>query len=82
MKKLSTKLAMSALIIGSASPFTPLKRVSSIGAKRPSTVSHEEQSVKDTQARKDLEVFAAACNPQIEYFDPLGLADQQFWGLR
>jgi len=46
----------------------------------PSTVSPEQQEV-DTEARNDLESFASECNPQISFFDPLKLADAEFWGL-
>jgi hypothetical protein len=31
----------------------------------------------DTAARKDLEEFAISCNPELRFFDPLGLADKE-----
>ena len=39
----------------------------------------EQQDALDRNARRDLEDFAIECNPKIEYFDPLQLADQKFW---
>jgi len=45
-----------------------------------STHTFEDQPAIDALAKSDLEAFATECNPRIEYFDPLNLADQQFWG--
>jgi len=33
------------------------------------------------EAKQGLEDFASECNSEISYFDPLGLADKQFWSL-
>jgi len=43
------------------------------------TPTTPEQDALDRNARRDLEDFAIECNPKIEYFDPLQLADQKFW---
>ena len=45
-----------------------------------STVSPEQQDLNNA-ARVELESFASECNPSISYFDPLQLADKEFWGL-
>lgn len=34
----------------------------------------------DTQSKEDLETLAEQLNPRIKFFDPLKLADQNFWG--
>jgi hypothetical protein len=43
-------------------------------------VSPEQQDLNNA-ARVELESFASECNPSISYFDPLKLADKEFWGL-
>ena len=40
----------------------------------------EDREALDAAAREELEAFAATCNPRIEFFDPIGLADANFWG--
>lgn len=45
------------------------------------TVSDDPQQMAiDLQAQRELEELADLCNPAIKYFDPLGLADWNFWG--
>jgi hypothetical protein len=52
---------------------------------RESSLSPEQQQQQQQNlnalAKQGLEAFATECNPDISYFDPLGLADKQFWGL-
>ena len=44
------------------------------------SMSLEDRQALDAAAREELEGFAATCNPRIEFFDPIGLADARFWG--
>jgi len=43
-------------------------------------LSPGQREIND-EAKQGLEDFASECNPEISYFDPLGLADKQFWSL-
>jgi len=60
------KLATYAALVGSAAAFAPAQtgRVSS--------------AVSETKA--DLETLAAKANPVVKFFDPLNLAEAEFWG--
>lgn len=33
-----------------------------------------------TATQADLEAIAAKCNPTVGFYDPMGLAEQDFWG--
>ena len=61
------KLVTAALLAGSAAAFAP-----ATNNGRPSV------AVQETKA--DLETLAKKLNPVLGYFDPLGLADDEFWG--
>lgn len=44
------------------------------------SANEDAQSIEDREARRALEELATECNPRIQFFDPLHLADKQFWG--
>eukprot|EP00560_Eucampia_antarctica_P010071 CAMPEP_0197831396 /NCGR_PEP_ID=MMETSP1437-20131217/9773_1 /TAXON_ID=49252 ORGANISM="Eucampia antarctica, Strain CCMP1452" /NCGR_SAMPLE_ID=MMETSP1437 /ASSEMBLY_ACC=CAM_ASM_001096 /LENGTH=251 /DNA_ID=CAMNT_0043434295 /DNA_START=38 /DNA_END=793 /DNA_ORIENTATION=- len=58
---------LSTLLVG-ASAFAPAQNTAS-----------NHGALSSTKA--DLEALAVKCNPQIGYYDPLNLAEQDFWGL-
>jgi len=60
------KLAALATLLGSAAAFAP------------APTGRAVTSVSETKA--DLEVLAKKLNPIVPFFDPLGLASQEFWG--
>ena len=60
------KLAVLAALAGSAAAFAPAQ------TGRVST------AVSETKA--DLEVFAKKLNPVVGFYDPLNLAEAEFWG--
>mmetsp|Transcript_26802 Transcript_26802/g.38306 ORF Transcript_26802/g.38306 Transcript_26802/m.38306 type:complete len:253 (-) Transcript_26802:195-953(-) len=60
------KLATYAALVGSAAAFAPAQTGRSV------------TSVSETKA--DLEVLAAKANPVVKFFDPLNLAEAEFWG--
>jgi len=55
-----------------------LALASSVSAFAPNQVPASTTSLSETKA--DLEGLAAKLNPQIKFYDPVGLADQTFWG--
>jgi hypothetical protein len=61
------KLLSAALLAGSAAAFAPA------GVNQRTSVAAQE-------TKADLETLAKKLNPVLGYFDPLGLADDQFWG--
>lgn len=58
--------ALTLLLAGSAAAFAP------------STTGRV--STANSAAIDDLKEVAAKANPVLKYFDPIGLADQNFWG--
>ena len=60
------KVVASALLASSVSAFAP--------------VSQQGQSSQLMSARSDLESLAKASNPTINFYNPLSLADADFWG--
>lgn len=60
------KLALFSSIIAAASAFT---------APKPMGVN-----TVMTATQADLEAIAAKCNPTVGFYDPMGLAEQDFWG--
>eukprot|EP01083_Nonionella_stella_P203395 742172_1 len=60
------KLALISSLIAGASAFTP------------STSSSAQSGLSATKA--DLEVIAQKANPKVGFYDPLALADKDFWG--
>jgi len=60
------KLALLSAILGSAAAFAP------------APVGRVATSVSETKA--DLQALAAKANPAIKFFDPLNLAEAEFWG--
>ena len=61
------KLTLAATLAATASAFAP--------AAKPSTSS---SALSETKA--DLGDLAKKLNPIVPFWDPLGLADQEFWG--
>ena len=61
------KLATYAALVGSAAAFAPAQTGRSV------------TSVSETKA--DLEVLAAKANPVVKFFDPLNLAEAEFWEI-
>lgn len=61
------KLLTAALLAGSAAAFAP-------SSNQPRT------SVAVQESKADLEVLAKKLNPILGFYDPLGLAEQDFWG--
>jgi len=60
------KLAIAAVLAATASAFAP------IATQKASTALYENKA--------DLEALAKSSNPAIGFWDPWGLADQEFWG--
>ena len=61
------KLSIAALTIASASAFTA-----------PNTSARVSTQVSETKA--DLEALAKELNPIVGFYDPLNLAEAEFWG--
>ena len=61
------KLAVLAALLGSAAAFAPAPT----GRVAYSAVS---------ESKADLESLAADLNPAVKFFDPLNLAEAEFWG--
>jgi len=60
--------SVSLLVVGSANAFAPSKSATS------------RVSTSTNAAMDDLKAVAAKANPVLKYFDPIGLAGQEFWG--
>lgn len=85
--------AVIALLFGTAGAFQP-ERLPTVARSVPlrdvsRATSSEPQSPEDMlsaarvanlRSRRELEMLAIECNPRIRFFDPLGLADKNFWG--
>jgi len=56
------------LLVAGSSAFTP-------------SVSHSSKTSLNGAGRAELEAIASKCNPQIGFYDPLNLADKDFWGM-
>ena len=52
--------------------------VASAAAFAPSRTSRAATAVSEGKA--DLEALASKANPKVKFYDPLNLADQDFWG--
>jgi hypothetical protein len=63
------KLLSAALLAGSAAAFAPV----GVNNQRSATTQLFE-------SQEDLAALAKKCNPILGFFDPLGLATQDFWG--
>ena len=61
------KLVTAALFAGSAAAFAP-------------ATNNARASVAVQESKADLESLAKQLNPVLGFFDPLGLADDEFWG--
>uniref|UniRef100_A0A7S4JBR9 Plastid light harvesting protein n=1 Tax=Odontella aurita TaxID=265563 RepID=A0A7S4JBR9_9STRA len=61
------KLAVATLLAGSAAAFAPAPQG---GASK----------VVLSESKADLEAIAAKANPTVKFYDPMGLADADFWG--
>ncbi|KAL3923982.1 MAG: hypothetical protein SGARI_006116 [Bacillariaceae sp.] len=61
------KLVTAALLAGSAAAFAP-------------AANNGRPSVAVQESKADLESLAKKLNPVVGFFDPLGLADDEFWG--
>jgi len=66
------KLLLGSMLIGAASAFAPATPV----AHRVAT-----KSSMSMDSKAELATVAGKLNPVVKYFDPMGLADQEFWGL-
>eukprot|EP00529_Nitzschia_sp_RCC80_P027572 CAMPEP_0113513452 /NCGR_PEP_ID=MMETSP0014_2-20120614/39874_1 /TAXON_ID=2857 /ORGANISM="Nitzschia sp." /LENGTH=249 /DNA_ID=CAMNT_0000409865 /DNA_START=116 /DNA_END=865 /DNA_ORIENTATION=+ /assembly_acc=CAM_ASM_000159 len=64
------KLLTAALLTSTAAAFAP-----SAGNNQA-----RSSSVAVQESKADLEALAKECNPLLGFYDPLGLADQDFWG--
>jgi len=64
---ITMKIAILATLFASAAAFAPSS------SSRPSTTVVSE-------SKADLEAIATASNPILKFYDPLGLADGDFWG--
>jgi len=60
------KLALLSTLLAGASAFAP---------SAPATTSTQL-----SESKSDLEALASKCNPTIGFYDPMGLADADFWG--
>mmetsp|Transcript_3608 Transcript_3608/g.8034 ORF Transcript_3608/g.8034 Transcript_3608/m.8034 type:complete len:256 (+) Transcript_3608:60-827(+) len=69
------KSVVAALLVGSAAAFTSS---SFNGAQVKSSASNGKKMAMETI--EDLETLGTKLNPAIKYFDPLGLAKEEFWG--
>jgi hypothetical protein len=61
------KLSILATLVGSAAAFAPSQ-------------SGASSKVALSETKADLEAIAAKCNPFIKFYDPMNLADADFWG--
>jgi hypothetical protein len=61
------KLITFALLAGIAAAFAP-------------SASRRSSGTKLQESKDDLTALAKKLNPVLGYFDPLGLADDEFWG--
>lgn len=61
------KFLLTALLASSAAAFAP-------------TASNSRASVAVSETKADLEALSKDLNPIVGYFDPLSLADEEFWG--
>lgn len=68
-----SRFVILALSLGTAAAFVP-------APKLPSFSSHHAVSGISMETKSDLVTLAGKCNPVVKYFDPLGLAEQNFWG--
>lgn len=57
-----------------------LSLAASAAAFAPVTTNNGRSSVAVQETKADLETLAKKLNPVLGYFDPLGLADDEFWG--
>lgn len=77
------KLTLALALAGSASAFTtPATRVSTrtaLSAGFDGNVPNE-YSKEGMETPKDLEALAGELNPVVKFWDPLNLAEQEFWG--
>jgi len=64
---MKTTIAALTALLTSASAFAPAKQTASTSV------------LSETKA--DLGDLAKKLNPIVNYYDPLGLADREFWGL-
>ena len=63
------KLAALSLLAGSAAAFTA-------GPQQAASSSSSQLSA----SKADLEAIAEKANPTVKFYDPLNLADKNFWG--
>jgi len=66
INELTMKLLITALLASTAAAFAPV-------------ASNSRASVAVQESKADLQVLAKDLNPLVGFFDPLGLADDQFW---
>ena len=68
------KFLLASLVAGSAAAFTPSSFNGAAVAQRTATKANMSMETSE-----DLAVLAKKCNPVLGYFDPIGLAKQNFW---
>jgi len=66
------KFVIGSVLFAAASAFAPASPVCHRAATKASM---------NMDAKADLVVLAEKLNPIVNYYDPIGLADQEFWGL-
>mmetsp|Transcript_14736 Transcript_14736/g.32558 ORF Transcript_14736/g.32558 Transcript_14736/m.32558 type:complete len:248 (+) Transcript_14736:463-1206(+) len=63
------KIVIASMLAAAATAFAPSAQVGDRAATKASM-----------SAKADLESLAGKLNPVVKYYDPIGLADQEFWG--
>lgn len=57
-----------------------LSLAASASAFAPTATTKSRQSVAVQESKGDLEALASDLNPVVRFYDPLNLAEAEFWG--